>query len=124
MDMPVVAATRLESDIGDIYLLARNRREVTVTGEILRIGRIRLANGEDHLALESGFSIFSGRIFGPHAFCEVECSPRLRPTGIESDMGNDLGNLRTGDAVLLGRLKMVNERIVRYTLTDKRGDRH
>ena len=39
-------------------------------------------------------------------------------------MGDNLGYLGAGDTVLFCRLKMVNERVVRNTLTDKRGNRY
>lgn len=37
----------------------------------------------------------------------------------KTDVGNDFGNLSTGNAVLLCRLQMKYERIVCNTLTDK-----
>ena len=124
MDMPVIPTARFESDIGNIHLLARNRSQIAIACEILRIGRIGLADGKDHLALESGLGIFAGRVLGPHALGQIECRPCLRPTGVETDMGDNLGYLGAGDTVLFCRLKMVNERVVRNTLTDKRGNRY
>ena len=111
VDMPVVPAAGFERDIGDRYLLARNRGEVAVAGEILGVCRIRFADRENHFALESGLGVLAGRILGPHALCQVECRPRFRPTGIETDVGDNFGDLRAGDSVLSGRLKMENERI-------------
>ena len=122
VDMPVVTAARLERDIGNAHLLARNGSEITVTDEILRVCRIRLADRKNHFALESGFGILTGSIFRPYAFCQIECRPCFRPTCIETDVSYDFGNLGTGNAVLLCRLKMEYERIVRDALTDERGN--
>ena len=60
----------------------------------------------NHFALESGFSIFTNGIFRPYVFCQIERRPCFRPTGIKTDVGNDFGNLSTGNAVLLCRLQM------------------
>ena len=38
--------------------------------------------------------------------------------------GDNFGDLRAGDSVLSGRLKMENERIVRNALTDQGSDGH
>jgi len=97
--MPVIPTARFESDIGNIHLLARNRSQIAIACEILRIGRIGLADGKDHLALESGLGIFAGRVLGPHALGQIECRPCLRPTGVETDMGDNLGYLGAGDTV-------------------------
>ena len=92
---------------------------VTVAGEILRVCSVRFADRKNHSALESGFSIFTNGIFRPYVFCQIERRPCFRPTGIKTDVGNDFGNLSTGNAVLLCRLQMKYERIVCNTLTDK-----
>ncbi|CCY39047.1 unknown [Tannerella sp. CAG:118] len=39
-------------------------------------------------------------------------------------MSDDFGYLRTGDAVLLGRLQMEYQRMVRNTLADERSNRY
>ena len=119
MDVPVIAATRFERNIGYIHLLARNGSKVTVAGEILRVCSVRFADRKNHFALKSGFGIFTNGIFRPYVFCQIERRPCFRPTGIKTDVGNDFGNLSTGNAVLLCRLQMKYERIVCNTLTDK-----
>ena len=101
VDMPVIAATRLKSNVRDVHLLARNRSKIAVTNKILRIGCIRFPDGENHLTLESCFGIFTSSIFRPYSFCQIERCPRLRPTCIETYVSDNLCDLRTGDAVLL-----------------------
>ena len=44
MDMPIVAATRFESDIGNGNLLIGNTCQVTVASKILGIGSIGFAD--------------------------------------------------------------------------------
>ena len=51
MDVPVVAAARLEGNIVNGNLLAGNSCQLTVAFEILGIGGVWLANGENHLLL-------------------------------------------------------------------------
>ena len=55
----------------------------------------------------------------PVSYTHLDVYKRQRPTGIKTDVGNDFGNLSTGNAVLLCRLQMKYERIVCNTLTDK-----
>lgn len=101
MDVPVVAAARLESHVGDIYLLTRNRSEVTVAGEISRIRRVGFADGENHFTLEGCLGILAGRVFRPHVFGKAKCRPSLRPTCVKTDMRDDFGDFGAGDAVVL-----------------------
>ena len=105
VDVPVVATARLEGDVRDGDLLARDGSQVAVAGEILRVGRVGLADGEDHLPLEGRPGILTGRIRGPDLLGQPECRPRLGPPGVEADVGDDLGDLGAGDAVLPGRLQ-------------------
>ena len=72
--------------------------------------------------MESGFGVFARRIFRPYVFGQIKCRPCFRPTGIKTDVGDDFSNLGTGNAVLLCRLKMENERIVGDALADQGGD--
>ena len=124
MDMPVITAARLKSYVCYRHLFARNGCEVTVTDEVLGVCCIRFADRENHLTLESGFGIFTGSIFRPYTFGEVERCPGLRPTCVETDMCDDFGDLGTGNTVLLRLLEVEHERIVRDTLTDKGGNRY
>ena len=124
MDVPVVAAARLESHVGNIHLLTRNRCEVTVAGEILGIRRVGFTDGENHFALECSFCILSGRLFRPYLFRQTECRPCLRPTRVKTDMRDNFGDFGAGDTVVLRRLQMICQRVVCDTLTDERGNRH
>ena len=124
VDVPVVAAAGLEGDIRHLHLLARDGRQIAVADEILGIGSVGLADGEDHLALEGGLGIALGGRFGPHLLGQTESRPRLRPAGVEGYVGDDLGGLGAGDAVFLRRLKVKLERRVGDTLRDERGDGH
>src|SRR5574344_2377497 len=65
MDVPVVAAARFEGDIGNRNLLAGNTCQITITLEILGIGSIGFAHGENHLLLETSLRIFQRHIFFP-----------------------------------------------------------
>ena len=51
--------------------------------------------------LESGLGVFAGRVFRPYAFGQIERRPRFGPTGIETDVGDDFGNLGAGNTVFL-----------------------
>ena len=122
MDVPIIATTRFKRNIGNRNLLTRNRGEVAITNKILRVCRIRLADRKNHFTLESSFSIITCRIFCPHSLGQIKCSPRLRPTGIKSYMGDNLGNFSTRDSVLFCRLKVKNKRTIRNTLTNEGGN--
>ena len=104
--MPVVAATRLKRYIGDGNLFRRNAGEVAVADEILRVSRVRFADRENHFTLEYCLGILAGRVFRPYIFGETECRPSLGPSGIETDVGDDLGDFGAGDAIFLRLLKM------------------
>src|SRR5699024_12599822 len=86
MDVTAIAVARLESHVGNIYLLTRNWREVTVAGEIFGIRYVGFADGENHFALEGCLGIHAGRIFHPHLFGKAECRPSLGPTRVKTDM--------------------------------------
>ena len=52
VDMPIIAATRLECDIKNINLLLRQRLQIALSGEILRIIIICLPNQKRRLSSE------------------------------------------------------------------------
>ena len=66
VDVPVVAATRFEGDIGNRNLLAGNTCQITVALEIFCIGSVGIANGENHLLLKSNLGIISRCLFRPY----------------------------------------------------------
>lgn len=80
VDVPVVTASWFKGDISDIYLLVRNRIQITLAYKIPGIGRVRLAYRENHLTLEvshSGVNRKVCSVFSPDAFGQVEGSPGL-----------------------------------------------
>lgn len=101
--VPIVAASRLESDVEERYLLCGYGRKVTVASEVFGVCGVRLADGKYHRAGKCGFGVLAFDVVVPHLFGEVERSPRFRPTGIESYVGYDFGYLGAGYAVLLRR---------------------
>lgn len=52
VDMPIIVATRLERDVKNINLLLRQRLQITLSGEILRIIIICLPNRKRRLSSE------------------------------------------------------------------------
>ena len=46
VDVPVVAAARLEGDVGERYLLGGHTCQIAPAGEVLCVGRVGLADGE------------------------------------------------------------------------------
>ena len=109
VDMPVVAAAGLEGYIHYFYLRIGHRRQVTLPCEILRIGVVRCAYGEEHGLLKRLAGCLCSVRFCPHVFRHPKSRPRLGPTGIESDMGDDLANLGAGDTVALRLLQVEDE---------------
>ena len=109
VDVPVVATSRLKSNITERDLLRRYRRQVTVAYEVLCICGIGLSYREYHLALESGLSTVCLCILGPHVLSKTESAPSIGPSGIECDVGKHLGYLGTGHAVLPCELQMMGQ---------------
>ena len=110
MNVPIVAATRFEGNIGNGNLLIGNTCQITVALEIPCIGSIGLANGENHLLLETSLRIFQRRVFFPDLLSLAESSLCLGPSCIESYMGDDFRYFCSCDAVLLRLLQVVGER--------------
>ena len=100
VDVPIVAATRLKSDVEEGYLLRGYGSEVTLAGKILGVCGVRLADRKYHRTSKNGLGILTLDVVVPHLFGEVESCPCLGPTGIESYVGYDLGYLGACYAVL------------------------
>lgn len=113
MDVPVVAAGRLECNVGKGNLRITHAGKIALAGEIAGIGSVGFAHGEYLLAgkLLDG-SCGSLRIVVPHILGEAEGRPCLGPAGIEGYMGYGLGDLCAGDAVLFGLLHVMEQRRV------------
>ncbi len=76
VDVPVVAASGFEGDVVDGNLFRGDRSKIALSDEILGIGGIRLADGEDHLALELCFGVSqSVGLIGPHPIFLISCFP-------------------------------------------------
>ena len=101
MDMPIVVATRFESDVGNRNVLIGNAYQVTVASKILGVGSIGFADGENHLLLETSLGIIGRYLFSPYLFGLAGCRPGLGPACIERYMGDDFGCFCAGDTVLL-----------------------
>ena len=101
MDMPIVVATRFESDVGNRNVLIGNACQVTVASKILGVGCIGFADGENHLLLETSLGIIGRYLFSPYLFGLAGCRPGLGPACIERYMGDDFGDFCAGDTVLL-----------------------
>ncbi len=104
--MPVVAATRLERNVGKRNLGIGNTGDIAVAYEILRISLVRLSNREYHLLLET--SLIRGGIIGigPHLPGDAESGPGIGPSGIESGLCKKGGNLLARDSVPLPHLQV------------------
>ena len=125
MDMPVIAAARLERHVMDADLRRRERREITPAAEILRVGIVRRADGEDHLPRMPRHRLVSiARLLPPHFLCHAERRPCLRPARIERDVRQYLRDLRPRDAVPLCTLEMIAEGRIREPLRYERDHRH
>ena len=123
MDVPVVTTARLEGDIVDNHLVVGDGGEVAVADKIAGESCVRFPDRENHLLLESGLGVFACEFLVPDLFSQPECCPCFGPTGIKTNVGEDLGDLRSGDAILFRGLEMISQRTVRDTLADERGDR-
>ena len=122
MYVPVVAAPGFEGYIGNNNLLAGDACQITITLEILGIGSIGFADGENHFLLETSLGILRRSVFVPYLLGLAECNPCLGPSCIEGYVGDDFRYLSSCDAVLFRLLQVVGERGVGYALTDERGE--
>lgn len=110
MYMPVVAASGFKSHIRYVYLLTRNGGQIAVADKILGVGRIWFANGENHLALESGLGICRSRIIRPHILGQTESRSCLGPSCIKANVSKNLGNFNACDSIVFCRLEMIGQR--------------
>ena len=124
MNVPIISATGFERDIGDINLFMRYGCKVAITGEILCIGCVRFSYREYHFTLESGLCIYPGCIFCPYLLGKPKSGPCFRPSCIKTYMCDDFGYLRATDTVILGRLEMERQWVIRYTLANEWSDRN
>ena len=116
MDVPMVAATGLEGNIADGQGIAGlgEHLEIGISGEIFRISAIEIPLAKESAVL--------GVALGVHFFRHGEGCPGVRPAGVEGDVGQDFRHLRAGDAILLGLIQMVFQRIVGNAFADQCAD--
>ena len=120
--VPVVAAARLKGYVEERCLTVGYLRQITVALEILGVSGVRLADREDHLALECSLCVFAFHVFAPHLLSQIECCPGFWPTGVEGDVGDDLCRFRASNSIILCRLQVIFQRTVGDSLADERSD--
>ena len=123
VNVPVVAAARLESDIVERYLLLGYRSQIAVADEIFGVCSVRFADGENHLLLEA-FLLSSCIVIRPDLLCHTESGPCVWPSGIESGLCQQRRYFLAGDAMLLAHFKVRAERGVNHPLAEKDRDSH
>src|SRR5699024_1529499 len=105
VNVPVVAAARLKGDVGGgDTVFARQHLEIAVAHKILGVGVVGLAQTED-----AAVGLLGGLLVGPDLFGHPERGPGLGPAGVKGGVGDDLGDLGAGDAVLLCGGQMILE---------------
>lgn len=124
VDVPVVATSRLERDVGHRQGHPRQRCQVAPPDEVLGIGIVGLAYGEGHRSLVGRPRIPLFRVVRPDLLGQVERRPGLRPSGIERRVRQDLRDLPAGYPVCPGRPQVVPERAVRDPLGHQGHYRH
>lgn len=106
VDVPVVAATRLEGDVCGTELIVSQRCEVALTDKVLCEGVTRLVSRKDRrrVFLSCGIIVV---LSVPYLLSEVEDRPALRPAGLHRSVGDDCDDLLTGHTVFLCGLQMI-----------------
>lgn len=117
MNMPVIAATRLESHVEHRDLFGVYRGEVTLPHEKLCEGIVGFPNREQHFLLvtiPTGQRRLRRRLtrscLAPYLFGQVEPGPGFGSTHIEPGVGNNRGDFPPAHPVALGVFQMVFER--------------
>ena len=122
VDVPVVAAARLEGDVAHPHLAGGEGRKVALAHKVPGVGVVGRANGEHHLALMAGLFV-GALLFGPHVLRHAEGRPRFGPAGVKGRVGENFGDLGAGDAVLLRRGQVIAERFIHQPLGHQRHHR-
>ena len=118
VDVPVVAAGGGEGDVCEENGLRRvgQRVKEALAGEVLRVGRVRLAEAEET-------AVCVRAAVGVDLLRLPEGGPGVRPAGVEGEVREDLGHFGLRHAVLLRGREVVGEGAVRDALADERRDR-
>ena len=117
MDVPVVAAAGLEGDVGYKYRLlgVREGLEIALTHKILGVGGVGVALAEEAAVVFRLAAVID-------LLCHAESGPGVGPSGVESQMGQDLCHLSFGDAVGLGCGEVILQGRIGDALADEGGD--
>ncbi len=110
MYMPVVTATWFKGHVGNLYLLRAHGSEITLSYEIFGISGIRFTDREYHALGEFILLVLYLTIICPHLLGKTKGIPCLRPSRIESCMGENLCDFHTSDTVLLSFREMILQR--------------
>ena len=119
MDMPVVAATRLESNVRERNLRVGDTGEIAFALKVFGVCGVRLTNRKYHFLLKAFF--FSCRIcrVSPDLLRYAESRPRIGPAGIKGSLCQQCGNLPAGDAVPFAHFEVRTERRVNKPLAEQ-----
>ncbi len=99
VNVPVVAAARLERYVIHGKRSCGNFRKITVPRKVFRISSIRISDRkEKRILIAFFFSRFRHR-FVPYVLCQAKSRPTLRPACVHCRMSDDRSNLRLGYAV-------------------------
>lgn len=125
MYMPMVAASRLKGHVAHrqsrllafANIFGSQQGEMAIAREVFGVCRIGTSYGKRQMV---GFvRDLLGHLIRPHILGKTEGSPCLGPSGIEGDVGYYLSYLGAGNAIVLGRLKMIFQRTIGNALTDE-----
>ena len=123
VDVPVVAAARLKGHVVYPHLAGGQGVQVAPAHEIPGEAVVGRPDGEHHLPLVAGH-VVPGGVLRPHLLGHAEGRPGLGPAGVKGRVGQDLGDLLPGDAVLPGGGEVVLEGAVHQALGHQGYHRH
>ena len=109
--MPVVTAARFECDIKELYLVSGYRSKIALSCKIFCICSVGFSDWKEYgtaiffqpWRVTAGYNFFNSIIL-PYSFCKIKCRPGFRPSGVKSQMGQNLGDFRACNPVLSGGL--------------------
>ena len=124
MDVPVVAAARLEGDVEYRHLRQRQRRKIALSDKILSVCVVRFTDGKEDLVLILVLCGQRRRFFVPDLLSHAKRRPALRPADIHGRVRDDRSDFIFGHAVLFCVLQMIAERAVGHARRHQGNDRH
>ena len=125
VNVPIIAASRFESDVenGDGIPIMRQLVEIGFPGEILGVGFVKLAKAKEttirsgaYLLIANGLAFYyaisddhtsigvgsNPTVVKIHILGHAESSPRIGPTGVKRQLGEDFHHFFPGNAVFPG----------------------